>query len=62
MLHVVRESTMHRSYCEKWGVTPEQLDSTVESAACTAYGAYIMDMGLQGTPVPTCLAVGPGIS
>ncbi|ETW85143.1 hypothetical protein HETIRDRAFT_470181 [Heterobasidion irregulare TC 32-1] len=48
MLHVVRESTMHRSYCEKWGVTPEQLDSTAESAACTAYGAYIMDMGLQG--------------
>ncbi|KAA1477671.1 hypothetical protein DENSPDRAFT_933847 [Dentipellis sp. KUC8613] len=48
MLHVVRESRMHRSFCEKWGVSAEELDSTPESAACTAYGAFVVDMGLRG--------------
>ncbi|KDQ59785.1 hypothetical protein JAAARDRAFT_33355 [Jaapia argillacea MUCL 33604] len=48
MLHVVREVGMHASFCANWNITEEELRSTPESAACTAYGAYIMDIGLQG--------------
>ena len=39
---------MHVSYCAQWGVDLAELESTPESPACTAYGAYIMDVGMQG--------------
>jgi thiaminase len=39
---------MHISYCAQWGVDPAELERTPESPACTAYGAYIMDVGMQG--------------
>ncbi|KZV60533.1 hypothetical protein PENSPDRAFT_659506 [Peniophora sp. CONT] len=48
ILHIVQESTMHKAYCEKWGITADELENGVESAACTAYGAYILDVGLRG--------------
>ncbi|THH13095.1 hypothetical protein EW146_g7093 [Bondarzewia mesenterica] len=48
MMHIVRESRLHKSFCELWGVSPEELEGGPESPACTAYGAYILDMGLQG--------------
>lgn len=40
---------MHVSFCAQWGVDLAKLESTPESPVCTAYGAYIMDVGLQGT-------------
>ena len=42
---------MHRSYCALWGVTEEELNTTPESPATTAYGAFILDTGLQGKSV-----------
>jgi hydroxymethylpyrimidine/phosphomethylpyrimidine kinase len=39
---------MHISFCAQWGVDLAELESTTESAACTAYGAYIMDVGMKG--------------
>ena len=39
---------MHKEYCEKWGISNDELENGVESAACTAYGAYILDVGLRG--------------
>ena len=39
---------MHVSFCEQWGVYLAELESTPESPACTAHGAYTMDVGLQG--------------
>jgi thiaminase len=39
---------MHISFCAQWGVDLAELESTPESAACTAYGAYIMDVGMKG--------------
>lgn len=47
-MNIVREKTMHSSYCEKWGITQEELDSTPESPATTAYGAYLLNIGLEG--------------
>jgi hydroxymethylpyrimidine/phosphomethylpyrimidine kinase / thiaminase len=48
MLEVVHESSMHKSFCAKWGITEEDLENTPESPTTTAYGAYLIDMGLQG--------------
>ena len=52
---IVKERGMHVSFCAQWGVDLAELESTPESLACTAYGAYIMDVGLQGAfrdPLP----------
>ena len=48
VLAIVRESEMHVAFCVQWGVDLAELESTPESPACTAYGAYIMDVGMQG--------------
>jgi hydroxymethylpyrimidine/phosphomethylpyrimidine kinase len=39
---------MHVSFCAQWGVDLAELESTPESTACTAYGAFIMDVGMKG--------------
>jgi len=48
ILNVINEVSMHRSYCAQWGITEEELRETLESPATTAYGAFILDTGLQG--------------
>jgi thiaminase len=48
VLSVVKEHNMHVSFCAQWGVDLAELESTPESTACTAYGAYIMDVGMKG--------------
>ena len=48
VLSVVKEHNMHVSFCAQWGVDLAELESTPESTACTAYGAYIMDVGIKG--------------
>ena len=48
IINVVNEVNTHKGFCAKWGVTEEELLSTPESAATTAYGAFILDVGLQG--------------
>ena len=46
---VLREiSTNHKAFCTRWSVDEKELEETPESTATTAYGAYIMDIGLQG--------------
>ena len=44
---------MHVAFSEQWGVDLTELESTPESPACTAYGAYIMDIGMQGASSQT---------
>ena len=48
VIRVIDEIGNHRKLCQQFGVTMEELESTTESTATTAYGAYILDMGLQG--------------
>ncbi|KAI6140408.1 Phosphomethylpyrimidine kinase-domain-containing protein [Pisolithus tinctorius] len=48
VLHIAKESSMHTSYCAQWGITKEELESTPESTTTTAYGAFLLDTGLQG--------------
>lgn len=40
---------MHVGYCAEWGITADELNSTIESPALTAYGAFLIDVGIQGT-------------
>ncbi|KAG6888912.1 hypothetical protein C0992_007099 [Termitomyces sp. T32_za158] len=48
IFNVVSEIDTHRTYCAKFGVSEDELENAPESAACTSYGAYLIDIGLQG--------------
>ena len=47
-LHIVRESMMHKTFCAQWDISADELENTTESLATIAYGAYLIDIGLQG--------------
>ncbi|KAN0107573.1 Ribokinase-like protein [Russula decolorans] len=57
VLSVVKEHNMHISFCAQWGVDLAELESTPESTACTAYGAYIMDVGMKGDAASLLMAL-----
>ncbi|OCH86195.1 hypothetical protein OBBRIDRAFT_821168 [Obba rivulosa] len=48
IINIITEVSMHRSYCAEWGIDEDELRRTPESPATTAYGAYLLDIGLQG--------------
>jgi len=48
ILNVLQEINNHKEFCAKFGITQKDLENTPEAAATTAYGAYILDVGLQG--------------
>ena len=50
-------STNHKTFCVQWGISEKELEETPESTATTAYGAYIMDIGLQGDSVKLNMAL-----
>lgn len=58
MQHIVRESSLHKSYCASWGIQPAALLAVEESAATTAYGAYILDVGTKGDALELLVALG----
>jgi hydroxymethylpyrimidine/phosphomethylpyrimidine kinase len=45
---ILREIGTHRSFCAEFGVTAEELELVEESSATTAYGCYLLDIGIQG--------------
>jgi hydroxymethylpyrimidine/phosphomethylpyrimidine kinase len=55
MLNIIRESKMHKSFCTQWNIMEDELENTPESSATMAYGAYLIDVGLQGEKYPCCL-------
>jgi len=48
LLNILREINTHKSFCQSFGITQRQLESTPESLATIAYGAFLIDIGLQG--------------
>lgn len=50
ILSILQEIGNHKAFCAKFGITEDELENTPESAATTAYGAYVLDTGLQGNP------------
>ncbi|EGN96401.1 hypothetical protein SERLA73DRAFT_112697 [Serpula lacrymans var. lacrymans S7.3] len=54
---VVRESSMHVEFCAQWGISQSVLENTPESPATTAYGAFLIDTGLQGDSMKLTMAL-----
>ncbi|GBE82820.1 Putative hydroxymethylpyrimidine/ phosphomethylpyrimidine kinase [Sparassis crispa] len=55
--NVINEVSTHRFFCAQWGISEAELSATPESPATTAYGAYILDVGLQGDSSRLVMAV-----
>jgi len=47
-MNVIHEIATHRTFCASFGITEEELETTHEATATTAYGAYILNIGIQG--------------
>lgn len=45
ILHIKRELNLHLTYCESFGISRAQLDSSEESIACTVYTRYMESIG-----------------
>lgn len=48
ILNFLNEIGTDKSFCATFSVTPGELENTPESTATTAYGAYLIDVGLRG--------------
>ncbi|KAJ7584861.1 Phosphomethylpyrimidine kinase-domain-containing protein [Mycena floridula] len=57
IINVLNEIGTHRSFCEQFGVSSAELEATEESPATTAYGAYLIDVGLQGDQAKLLMAL-----
>ncbi|KAF9460881.1 Phosphomethylpyrimidine kinase-domain-containing protein [Collybia nuda] len=57
ILNVISEIATHKSFCNTFGITNEELEDTPEAPATTAYGAYLIDVGLQGDSTKLLMAL-----
>lgn len=48
MLYIAQETNTHEAFCASFGITAAELEATPESPATTAYGLYVLDVGLRG--------------
>ena len=55
-MNVINEVATHKAFCAQWGISESDLAATPEAPSTTAYGAYLLDIGLQGA----CLASARG--
>lgn len=44
-MHIRREMQLHIKYCAGFGITEDEMKDFEESAACTAYTRYTLDIG-----------------
>ncbi|KAI0333121.1 hypothetical protein GY45DRAFT_1320061 [Cubamyces sp. BRFM 1775] len=57
IINVINEVSTHKAFCAQWGISEADLISTPESPSTTAYGAYLIDMGLQGDSAKLIMAL-----
>ncbi|KAF8191639.1 Phosphomethylpyrimidine kinase-domain-containing protein [Mycena galopus ATCC 62051] len=57
ILNVLREITTHRTFCAEWGVSASDLEHTREASATSAYGGYLINVGLQGDTTALLMAL-----
>jgi hydroxymethylpyrimidine/phosphomethylpyrimidine kinase len=48
IINIVREVATHKTFCASFGITDGELEKSPETSATTAYGAYLIDVGLTG--------------
>lgn len=46
-------------YCESWGISQQELDSTPEATATLAYTRFVLDRGLAGDILDLRVALAP---
>ncbi|KAK7438443.1 trifunctional hydroxymethylpyrimidine kinase/phosphomethylpyrimidine kinase/thiaminase [Stygiomarasmius scandens] len=55
--NILQEINTHKAFCAQFGVSEEELEQTEESRATTAYGAWLIDMGVQGDTTKLLIAL-----
>lgn len=55
------ELDLHISYCEKFGISRQELEDTVESTPNMAYTRYVMERGMAGNLLDLNVALAPCI-
>ncbi|KAK7040259.1 trifunctional hydroxymethylpyrimidine kinase/phosphomethylpyrimidine kinase/thiaminase [Paramarasmius palmivorus] len=48
ILNILNEIGTHKTFCARFGVSEEELDNTEEGLATSAYGAYLINTGIEG--------------
>lgn len=51
VLHIDRETSLHLTYCEGFGMSREDMEKTEEKMACTAYTRYTSRLSLPRRPL-----------
>ncbi|KAH8781471.1 Phosphomethylpyrimidine kinase-domain-containing protein [Diaporthe sp. PMI_573] len=57
--HIDRETSLHLTYCEGFGVSRKEMEATEEKQACTAYTRYVLDIGQSQDWLGLQLALAP---
>ncbi|KAK1835127.1 thiamine biosynthesis protein [Podospora conica] len=58
--HIAREMKLHIDYCKGFGISVEEIESTEENMACTAYTRrYVLDIGQSQDWIGLQLALAP---
>ncbi|KAF8223428.1 hypothetical protein L208DRAFT_1454809 [Tricholoma matsutake] len=57
IINIVREVATHQSFCTSFGISDEELEKLPEASATTAYGAYLIDVGLTGDSTKLLMAL-----
>ncbi|KAJ6500752.1 Phosphomethylpyrimidine kinase-domain-containing protein [Mycena sanguinolenta] len=57
ILNVLREIATHRAFCTTFGVSASELEHTREAGATSAYGGYLIDVGMQGDTTKLLVAL-----
>ncbi|RDB19193.1 putative hydroxymethylpyrimidine/phosphomethylpyrimidine kinase 2 [Hypsizygus marmoreus] len=57
IINIIHEIGTHKSFCNSFGITNDVLEGTPEAPATTAYGAYVLDVGLQGDSTKLLMAL-----
>ena len=53
------EADNHVKICQRWGISREQLETTVESSATLAYTRFVLDVSRSGDALELLAATGP---
>ncbi|KAA8903869.1 Phosphomethylpyrimidine kinase-domain-containing protein [Sphaerosporella brunnea] len=57
--HIYEESRMHLIYCESFGISQAEVETTEEDIACTAYTRYVLDIGNSHDELALHVAMAP---
>jgi len=47
LLHIEKEVQLHRTLCQEYGVSREEMDFGEEDLACVAYTRWVLDIGAR---------------